>query len=93
MAVLYQALFLKSSGTIGPRQADKLELWEIAVLLKAKYNDTPNTSGSKTTTSEDPNERYRLIRERVAHSKGLGPPPTVRPVGKEMLADLGEAFG
>jgi hypothetical protein len=33
LANVYRAAFRASGGRIGPREADQLELWEIAVLL------------------------------------------------------------
>lgn len=84
--IIYQALFLKSGGSITPRLADDLELWEVALLLKATYAE-PTSEDGKPTVAPD-TDRFRLIRQRIAESRGEGPPPEVRPVNPKELDQL-----
>jgi hypothetical protein len=90
VAGIYAALFLKSGGAMGPRAIDELELWEVAVLLQATYTTDKDSSPKtgKTRSHQGDDDRYRLIRERDAYAKGLGPKPEPRPVDPTVLEAL-----
>lgn len=69
---MYWALFRTSGGSIGPRQADELELWEIAVLLQGPetWGQEPEASEGKPKKETD---RHAHLRARLAHAYGQGP--------------------
>jgi hypothetical protein len=99
---VYHALWQASMGRVTPRDADELEIWEIAVLLGHAHElDTPE-EGRKRRTGHglDPAaarrqraaaaaERNRL---RLAASRGEAPAPEAEPVDTGTLHQLGGAL-
>lgn len=72
---VYKAM-MKVHG-MGPRDVDQLYIWEIASLL-----GVGDDTGKGRTGRE-------LIRQRIMHSRGLGPAPKAQPVDPEVLSSLG----
>lgn len=82
-AVIIKALFVASNGSIGPREADDLYLWEIATLLNV--GDELNVEAQEQQGDED---RLEYIRARIAHAEGRGPKPEARALSPETFNAL-----
>lgn len=81
-------------GQLGftPREVDEMLIWEIAVILRPKKTSETTSATTPTTSTSSDDERYRLLRQRYLHAKGLGPPPVVRPIRPEQLSALSQAL-
>lgn len=84
LADTYEALQLLRG--ISPREADELEIWEVAVLLgvgkeEKKEDGSPSSPG-----------RYDHLHKRLRHSRGEGPKPEPEPMDPQTLRALTEAF-
>lgn len=99
---MYHALWQASTGHVTPRDADELEIWEIAVLLGHAHElDTPEERRKRRTGHGlDPAaarrqraaaaaERNRL---RLAASRGEGPAPEADAVDAGTLHQLSGAL-
>lgn len=94
VASVYEALFLRSHGNIGPRQADQLFMWEAAILLgvhhpaKEEDQDQPprEPRHQRRKSTGPPGDYHRLLIERDLHARGLGPPPEPKPITADELA-------
>lgn len=88
VASAYEALY-RTHGTL-PREADELFIWEVAVLLGVHRQD--DDTGRPTARASRADKR-RLLRERVAHARGQGPPPEPRPVDPDQLNAMSAHLG
>lgn len=73
-APVYAAL---ASRGINPREADDMEIWEVAAVFGLDEEDKSKPTTERVAGRVDP-ESFRLIKERMAHAAGLGPKPEVR---------------
>lgn len=91
-SVLYKALFDASQGRIGPRDADDLEIWEIATLLGvSEPNDASSDDSVVRSASPSTSSRARL-RQRVAHARGLAPKPEAQAMSQTAFSQLTKAL-
>lgn len=83
-ARVYDAMWRCTGGQFGPRQVDKLDVWEIAVLLGVGDETRPaeSTTGDDATMFEDPHAYHKA---RLAHVRGEGPKPEARPIDMSAL--------
>jgi hypothetical protein len=103
---VYEALFLKSSGRLGPRDIDELLIWEVAVLLGAgthgSERDDVGVAGPRARALSrrsaggggDPGRSSRVARlkARLAYHKGEGPAPSAESIDLKVLNSLGEGL-
>lgn len=89
-AAIYHALFTVSQGRIGPRDADEMLIWEIAVLLGVSKE---LESESDSSASDDWQARgVELARQRAAYARGEGEKPEARPLSKSAFAAMSGAL-
>lgn len=90
VAGVYEALWRVSQGSMGPRQADELEIWEVAILLGVHRTEEDDDKPAKPKSAAD--HRRELLRQRWAHHKGEGPAPEPKPMSAEELAQITKAL-
>lgn len=82
--VTLQEALLTACG-ISFRESDEMLIYECAVALGVGREKT--TDASKTDFKQHSRD---LMRQRLAHSRGLGPKPEARPVDPGMLEQMRE---
>lgn len=90
-ASVYDTLYRSSAGRIGPRDADGLELWEIAVLLGLADELAPPEQPAPDPRKRQAKAKTRardLNRQRMAHARGEAPKPEARPLDPAVFNQL-----
>lgn len=81
---IYRELFRVSGGNIGPRQADRLHIWEIGVLLgQSDELETPADPASEPGTAQVVDfHQHALARieQRIQAAEGSGVAPESAPL-------------
>lgn len=92
-ALVYDQLW-RSRG-LTPVQVDDLKLWHIGIMIGAseELRPTDNKKRHKASRGAHDDINRRLIRERIRHSKGLGPMPEAPGVSMSTLSNLTTALG
>lgn len=91
---MYDRLW-KARG-LTPLQCDDLALWHIGIMLgcSEELREKTPTQGATRPAREDHHAvNRRLIRQRLAHAKGLGPMPEAPGVSMETLGSMASALG
>jgi hypothetical protein len=83
------ALTQVSDGRISPRDADELEIWEIAVVL----GHARELASPEDRHAADATERAAARNQaRLAAARGEGPPPEAEPLDPAAFAQLNQVL-